>query len=123
MKRADVLLIGGILLLAAVLFAFRILMPAGGALVAVLTVNGDEVRAFPLSGAEYPFEYLLQGGAGGEIVIRAERRRIRILRSDCPDGDCVRTGWLSRPGDAAVCLPNRLVLKIAGEAEYDAVTY
>jgi len=37
--------------------------------------------------------------------------------------DCVKRGWLRRPGDSAVCLPNRLVVRISGKTEVDGVTW
>jgi hypothetical protein len=99
-------------------------VPESGERSAVLTVGGEVVRLFSLSEDGAPFEYSLTGRAGGEIVVRVEGGRIRLLRSDCPDGHCVRMGWLERPGESAVCLPNTLVLKVigTGEAEFDAVS-
>jgi hypothetical protein len=37
-----------------------------------------------------------------------------VTRSDCPDKTCVRAGFIGRPGQAAVCLPNKVVLSIEG---------
>lgn len=37
--------------------------------------------------------------------------RIRFAEADCPDKVCVRTGWLSRPGSVAACIPGNLILK------------
>lgn len=38
--------------------------------------------------------------------------RIRFQESDCPDKICVKTGWLSKVGQTAACLPNEIILKI-----------
>ena len=48
--------------------------------------------------------------------------------ADCPDKDCVNQGWISRPGQMIVCLPNRLVIKIESdkltqEEDVDAVSF
>ncbi|NLD48212.1 MAG: NusG domain II-containing protein [Clostridiaceae bacterium] len=57
-------------------------------------------------------------------VIIVERGRIRFKEADCPDRVCVKTGWLTSKGDMAVCLPNRVMVKIEGESdEVDIVTY
>ena len=57
-------------------------------------------------------------------VILIEKGRIRFEESDCPDRLCVKTGWIERVGDAAVCLPNRVMIKIEGKnIEVDGVTY
>ena len=38
--------------------------------------------------------------------------RIRFEDSDCPDKICIKTGWLSKVGHTAACLPNEVFLKI-----------
>ncbi len=47
-----------------------------------------------------------------KVTIAAEKNRICFLESDCPDKVCVKTGWLSHPGDIAVCLPNKIIIKL-----------
>ena len=49
-------------------------------------------------------------------------RTATMQSADCRDQVCVRTGTLTRAGQVAVCLPNRVVLRITGEtSEIDAV--
>ena len=38
----------------------------------------------------------------------------RVLQSSCPDKLCVKAGRLSRPGDAAACLPARVAIEVLG---------
>ncbi|MDD4159767.1 MAG: NusG domain II-containing protein [Synergistaceae bacterium] len=73
--------------------------------------KGDQTRDFII-------EY-----RGGYNKIRTEDGMIAVIEADCPDKDCVKKGWLKRPGDSAVCLPHRLVIRIAGEPEVEGVTY
>jgi Uncharacterized protein conserved in bacteria len=47
-----------------------------------------------------------------QATIVAEKNRIRFLQSSCPDKVCVKTGWLSHPGEIAVCLPNKVIIKL-----------
>ncbi len=47
-----------------------------------------------------------------KATIAAEKNRICFLKSDCPDKICVKTGWLRHPGDIAVCLPNKIIIKL-----------
>ena len=56
----------------------------------------------------------------GVNVIEAERGRIRVAEADCPDQVCVRSGLLTRAGQSAVCLPNRVIVRLTG-AEAPAV--
>ncbi|MBN2537457.1 NusG domain II-containing protein, partial [candidate division WOR-3 bacterium] len=36
---------------------------------------------------------------------------------------CVRTGWISRPGQMIVCAPNRLSVEVTGDTGLDAETW
>ncbi len=50
------------------------------------------------------------------IEVRGEK--IRIKGASCYDQVCVQFGFISKPGETAVCLPHKLVVKIesiAGE--------
>lgn len=40
---------------------------------------------------------------------------IRVTESDCPDKICVKTGFVSREGEAAVCMPNRVIITVEGD--------
>ena len=60
-----------------------------------------------------------------EIQLEIKDGKIRFLSSDCPDQICVKTGFISRPGEYAVCLPHRLMIRIpekGGGQSPDAVT-
>ena len=58
----------------------------------------------------------------GHNVIVLSGRTATMQSADCRDQVCVRTGTLTRAGQVAVCLPNRVVLRIAGEtSEIDAI--
>ena len=46
---------------------------------------------------------------------------MRFVESQCYDHTCERTGWVSRVGDTAVCLPNRMMIKIVGAGSGDGV--
>jgi len=60
-----------------------------------------------------------------EVRIAVRDGAVAFLSSDCPDKTCVHTGFLSRPGQSAACLPNRVVVRvIAGKGEaLDSATY
>lgn len=53
------------------------------------------------------------------IIIEIKSKKVHFKTSDCPDKICVNTGWLSRPGQTAVCLPNKLsiILKPAQNSD------
>ena len=95
---------------AALVLGFR---PApGNFLTATVVLDSVTLDAFPLTGAEaHTYEI---PGAPYPITLEVEDGRVRVLHSDCPGHDCVRIGWVSRSGGQLVCLPNRLVVSVAG---------
>jgi hypothetical protein len=57
-------------------------------------------------------------------VIQIESGKIRFVDADCPDQVCVHAGWLTKPGDVAVCLPNKIYIRVTGEKEdVDSTAY
>ena len=54
----------------------------------------------------------LTGRDGIPVVIEAADGRIRFYSSGCPDQICVHSGWLSREGQSAACIPAGVALKI-----------
>ena len=58
---------------------------------------------------------------GREIVLTVKNNSIAFTESDCPDKICIKSGFLSHPGQIAVCLPNRVNIKIvSGKTDGDA---
>lgn len=85
---------------------------AGGTLTAVIRQDGKAVRTIALTGLRQPLEFTLEGDYSNTIV--AENGRVRVSSATCPGQDCVHTGWLTRPGQSAVCLENRVSVTVTG---------
>jgi hypothetical protein len=88
---------------------------------AVVAVAGETPLRYALR-AEAPATSLPVDAGGYHLLIQIDGLRARILQSDCPDQVCVRTGWLTRAGQAAVCVPARVTLRMEGRhGDVDAV--
>lgn len=61
-------------------------------------------------------------GRLGETVIEVKEGRVRVLASPGPLQICVNRGWISKPGEAIICLPNRVIIEIPGRSDYDDIT-
>lgn len=58
----------------------------------------------------------------GNSVICIEDNSVWFESSDCPDQVCVHTGKLTHAGQIAVCLPNKVIIKLIGqENQIDAI--
>lgn len=63
-------------------------------------------------------------GPLGDTLIAVEPGRARVVSDPGPRQYCVRQGWLMRPGEIAICAPNRVSLQIAGRTRvYDSISY
>lgn len=67
---------------------------------------------------------LAVAGPLGNTLIAIEPGRARVLADPGPRQYCVRQGWLMRPGEIAICAPNRVSLQITGRTKvYDSISY
>lgn len=117
---ADLVLLLAAAAVAAALFFWQS-AGTGGDCVAVIEQNGTELERVDLSALTEATE--LDLGGDYDVVLLAEPGKISFLRSSCPDQTCVRTGELSKPGQAAVCLPARISVRLVGsDGGADAMT-
>jgi hypothetical protein len=118
----DFWLVGGILILALVLYAvFSYLNRYDGQAAGQISVDGSVVLT---AGLQKYGELALPGNPMIRFTVCG--RGIAFSQSDCRDRSCVRAGPLNRPGQAAACLPNRTALLVAGRSgadDFDAVTH
>lgn len=63
-------------------------------------------------------------GPLGATQIEIEPGRARVTADPSPRQLCVKQGWLTQSGQAALCLPNQVSLEIRGrDAAYDTLGY
>ena len=60
-------------------------------------------------------------GPLGVSEIEIGPKGARVISAPCVHKICMRQGWMQRAGDVAACVPNGLVLRIAGAAPIDAM--
>lgn len=68
-------------------------------------------------------DYEVQGRLGlSRIEVR--HGRARVASDPGPRQICVKQGWVSRAGEAALCLANQITLEVSGVGKgFDSVTY
>lgn len=115
------LLAAAVVLVAALASALALFWPRqAGQAVVVQTPSGDQV--WPLNENAV---YDVAGNGGLTLTVEVADGRVRVRAADCPDQVCVHTGWLSRDGDVAACVPAGVSVRVSGGAEspVDAVTW
>lgn len=96
------------------------LWQSGPAAQAQLRRDGVLVAAYPLT----EDRTVSVNGPLGATVIRIESGRARVVSDPGPRQYCVRQGWLSRPGEMALCAPNHISLSLTGgQPTYESMAY
>lgn len=90
---------------------------------AVLLVDGQTVETRDLGRLAGAETITVTSRSGVTATVEFSSGGARVVSSTCPDKTCVRTGRLTRAGEAAVCLPGQIVLRIDGTSDMDAETY
>lgn len=75
-------------------------------------VDGEQYRSIRLS--DDTKQTITLDGRESAVTIEVDGRQMRFVDSQCYDHTCELTGWVSRVGQTAVCLPNRVMIKITG---------
>lgn len=96
------------------------LWQSGPAAEAQIRRDGVLVAAYPLNDDRT----VTVAGALGPTVIRIESGRARVVSDPGPRQYCVKQGWLSRPGEMALCAPNHVSLSLTGgQPTYESMAY
>ena len=117
LKWGDFVIIGVVLALSAAIAAVLALGTSGDRLYAEVWQDNELVERVELTDST---DRTIDLGRHNVIVLSG--RTAAMQSADCRDQVCVRTGTLTHAGQVAVCLPNRVVLKLVGETdEIDAI--
>ena len=119
-NRFWVFVLGGVLTVSLAAAFLLGLMPAERGLV---YLDGVLVESFDLTGSSSSRSFVVEGDFGyNEIVV--DSGRVRVVQANCPNGYCIRQGWVSGGAVPIVCLPHRLVIRFDGGGlpDVDAVT-
>ena len=96
------------------------LWQAGPAAQAQVRRDGVLVAAYPLN----ENRTIQVEGVLGATVIRIESGRARVVSDPGPRQYCVKQGWLTRPGEMALCAPNHVSLSLTGgPSTYESMAY
>ena len=106
-KRADLILVVALLLLAGVLYlTLNANRQEGG--VVVVRVNGVETERHSLAvDGTFPLN-------GGTNILVIRDGQAWLSEADCPDLLCVKQGKIHYTGQVITCLPNRLTVTVEG---------
>ncbi len=58
-------------------------------------------------------------GVNGPMIIEIKERQVAVIEVHCPGRTCVKMGPIHRSGEALICVPNGVVIKIGGKSNSD----
>lgn len=126
MKYLNYYIIAGLLALVLISFGVSHLVQrqmTGGDLRLEIYTNGQLYRTISLSEATNE-EIKVTEADGHYNVVAIEKGRARVKAANCPNQLCVKTGWISQPGQIAVCAPNKFNIVIKGKSgKVDTISY
>lgn len=83
---------------------------------AVIVCGGEPVAEISLGqDGEYSFP------EAGNMVFTVRDGKISVTESNCHDKICMRTGSISRAGEAIICVPNRTAVTVESGSEESGV--
>lgn len=86
----------------------------------VTIATGQETRVFSIEHDQR----IVVDGLQGQSMIEVSDGRARFIASPCGGKVCLHAGWLERAGDATACVPNGVILSLAGaERRYDSINF
>ena len=85
---------------------------SGGSASAQISLNGEVVMTVSLEE-----DQVFSIPQRPHVHLEVRGGRCAFIASDCPDQICVNTGFLQTPGQAAACLPNKIVLRMVEYGE------
>lgn len=126
MKNLNYYIMAGLLALVLISFGVSHLVQrqmTEGDLRLEIYTNGQLYQKIGLSEA-ITEEIKIMNTDGHYNVVEIDKGRARIKEADCPNQVCVRTGWISQPGQIAVCVPNKFNIAVKGKSnKIDTISY
>ena len=111
LKKNDLRLAAGLLVLILLLFAARGLYFCGSGARVIVSQNGSTLREYPLNG--FADDVITNPETGGTNRLHISGGKVWVTDASCPDKICEHYGRISGDGEVIVCLPNRLIIQIA----------
>lgn len=120
--KADKLLVISAFLIAVALIIFINLFLYNGVATGVeIQFDGKPYATYSFS--ELPDEKTLEINTNiGYNIIRIVDNTVVVTESSCEDGIC-KAVVLTKPNQTVVCLPNKILIRLTGDADIDSISY
>lgn len=122
MKRKDFILIGVILFIMIIGFGANYMLNSKEADKIEIYVDNKLYKTYSINSNE---EINIKT-ENGYNVVKIHDYGVEITEASCPDKVCIDSGFITKPSESIVCLPNKINIKIIGinekESEEDVIS-
>lgn len=121
MKKADFIIIGAVVVVAAVLLIFLYGSSSNFGSYVQIEIDGKITETLPLD-EDTEKEIATENGGTNTLVIKDGKAK--MTEANCPDGICKNHKAINRNGESIICLPHKVVVSVVdnnGDDEIDAV--
>ena len=108
MKKKDILLILGILVVITACYVIINVINSKNAGNIEIYVDNKLYKTVSINAKE---EFKIES-RGGYNIVKIHDKGVEIVDASCPDKVCVHTGFINKPSQSIVCIPNRVSIKI-----------
>lgn len=115
MKKKDFILIFIILIVIAVTFGINQLINAKDGEKIEIYVDNKLYKTYDIDDED---EIKIESNEGYNVV-KIHDHGVEIDEASCPDKVCVHEGFITKPSESIVCLPNKVHIKIVSNQDYE----
>lgn len=113
-KKRIILWIVGLVLFVSVILSLRILRKSEKMVIEIVQ-DKKVLYTIDLASAEDQFLNIPSPDGKSYNIVKIEAGSVCVSEAGCPDKTCVKMGKLQSDALPIVCLPNRLMIRYAGE--------
>lgn len=113
MRKNDYLLLLFIMLFTFLAFLIRENVNLNNSFL-IIKLGSKIVNTVPLTQKEAIFSLKTKHGL---VKIEIKEKKARIISSPCKNKLCIKQGFISKPGETIVCLPEKVLLTIKNNSE------
>lgn len=113
-KKLDIVVIVIVILVSLLAFGYNNTRNSGDYV--IITVDGAVVRQLDLS-KDCAYDVVIDSEVTNTIEI--QNKNVSVIYANCPDKICNKHKSISKSGESIICLPNKVVVSIKSNSDYE----
>lgn len=119
MNKSDIKLTLGIVIFCISCIILLIIFREKGSKKAIVYYENEAILSIDLN-SNLDTSYTVEG-FNGAVEIITKDGKVKVKSENSPKHLCSKQGWISQSYETIICLPNKIIIKIESDDDYDAV--